>query len=212
MLDLLMILLIFGIALTQVSRSAIQPGPRIRVILEAGGYTAGFTGAACLALLIALRQFRGRAAALLDAFCRFSRTGCWDESRTVLSSFEEGMQSHAQHASTLLLIVYTIVEWLVIAAAFACVFQAFPATRSLGVTDVVIVLGFVAFGSAVQIPGVGGGMQIATVLVLTEFFGVGLEAASGIALVLWIISFVAIVPIGWFWPSMKGLNGVILSI
>ena len=59
-----------------------------------------------------------------------------------------------------------------------------------------ILLGFVAFGSVVQIPGVGGGMQIATVLVLTEFFGIGLEAASGIALVLWIITFVAIVPIG----------------
>ena len=39
MLDLLMVLLIFGIALTQISTSAIQPGPKIRVILEAGGYT-----------------------------------------------------------------------------------------------------------------------------------------------------------------------------
>ena len=35
-LDLLMVLLIFGIALTQVSSSAIQPGPKTRVILEDG--------------------------------------------------------------------------------------------------------------------------------------------------------------------------------
>ena len=46
----------------------------------------------------------------------------------------------------------------------------------------------------VQIPGVGGGMQIVTVLVLTEFYGVGLEAASSVALTLWLISFVVIVP------------------
>ena len=60
MLDLLMVLVIFGVALTQVSRSAIQPGPRIKIVLEAGGYTAGIIGAACLALLLGLRQFRGR--------------------------------------------------------------------------------------------------------------------------------------------------------
>src|SRR5262249_37337222 len=59
-LDLLMVLLIFGIALTRISSGALEPGPRTRVILEAGGYTAGLTGGACLLLLIALRQFRGR--------------------------------------------------------------------------------------------------------------------------------------------------------
>ena len=52
-------------------------------------------------------------------------------------------------------------------------------------------------------------MQIATVLVLTELYGVSLEAASGIALVLWIITFVVIVPLGLVWPSMKGSSGVI---
>ena len=37
---------------------------------------------------------------------------------------------------------------------------------------------------------------IATVLVLTEFYGLSLEAATGIALVMWINTFVIIVPIG----------------
>ena len=131
-----------------------------------------------------------------------------------LVAFEEGMQCMRTMNSTLLLVFYSIVEWMVIAGAFMCVFRAFPATSALGVTDVVILLGFVAFGSAVQIPGVGGGMQIATVLVLTEFFGVGLEAATGIALVLWIISFVLIVPLGLGlafhegikWRSLKDLE------
>jgi hypothetical protein len=70
----------------------------------------------------------------------------------------------------------------------------------------VILLGFVCFGSIVQLPGVGGGMQIVTVLMLTEFFGVSLEAASGIALVLWIISFVAIVPIGLVLAFREGIQ------
>ena len=57
-------------------------------------------------------------------------------------------------------------------------------------------MGFVSFGSIVQIPGVGGGMQVVAVLVLTELFGVRLELAIAFALFLWIITFVAIVPAG----------------
>ena len=107
---------------------------------------------------------------------------------------------------TALLVLYTVVEWCVIAASFGCVFKAFPATHDLGITDVVILLGFVCFGSIVQIPGVGGGMQIVTVLVLTEFFGISLEAASGIALVLWIITFVVIVPLGLVLAFREGIH------
>ena len=213
-LDLLMILLIFGIALTQVSSSAIQPGPRFRVVLEMGGYIAGLTGAACLALLIALRQFRGRVQQRLLDGLSFLPERFVGQIRKILSSFEEGMQSTRSIGFTLLLIAYTVLEWLVIAAAFFCLFHAFPATKAFGFTDVVIVLGFVAFGSAVQIPGVGGGMQIAAVLVLTEFFGLGFSVASGIAIVLWIVSFVTIVPLGLIlafqegikWRSLKNLG------
>src|SRR4249920_2578417 len=83
---------------------------------------------------------------------------------------------------------------------------AFPETAGMRVTDVIIALGFVCFGSVLQIPGVGGGMQIATVLVLTEFYGVSLEAASGIALVLWIITFVVIVPLGLVLAFHEGIK------
>jgi hypothetical protein len=49
-------------------------------------------------------------------------------------------------------------------------------------------------------------MQIATVVVLTEFFGVGFEAASGIALVLWGIMFVSIVPLGLVLAFQEGIK------
>ncbi|MGA3204689.1 MAG: lysylphosphatidylglycerol synthase transmembrane domain-containing protein [Bryobacteraceae bacterium] len=205
-LDLLMVLVIFGMALSQVSRSAIQHGPRVKLVLEAGGYTAGVTGAACLALLLGLRQFRGGVQKRLMEGLTFLPVAVTDRIAKALQSFGEGMESMRSGARTALLVFYTIVEWCVIAAAFGCVFKAFPATHELGVTDVVILLGFVCFGSIVQIPGVGGGMQIVTVLMLTEFFGVRLEAASGIALVLWIITFVAIVPLGLVLAFHEGIN------
>lgn len=206
MLDLLMVLVIFGMALSQVSRSAIQHGPRVKIVLEAGGYTAGVIGAACLALLLGLRQFRGGVQKRLMDGLSFLPGAVTAKIAKALESFGEGMESMRSGARTALLVFYTIVEWCVIAASFGCVFKAFPATHELGVTDVVILLGFVCFGSIVQLPGVGGGMQIVTVLMLTEFFGVSLEAASGIALVLWIITFVAIVPLGLVLAFREGIQ------
>ena len=67
-------------------------------------------------------------------------------------------------------------------------------------------MGFVSFGSVVQIPGVGGGMQVVSVLVLTELFGVRFELASAFAIFLWAITFVAIVPLGLFVALKEGLD------
>jgi len=205
-LDLLMVLLIFGIALTQVSHSAIQPGPKLQVSLEAGGYIVVLFGAASLALLIALRQMRSRVLQRLIGGLKFLPQKLVLRLESMLASFEEGMQSIRRAGYTALLVLYTVVEWLMIAAAFYCVCRAFPVTSALGITDVVILLGFVVFASAVQVPGVGGGMQIATVVVLTEGFGVRFEAASGIALVLWCITFVSIVPLGLALAFHEGIK------
>jgi len=201
-----MVLLLFGIGLTQVSNSAIQPGPKMRIILEVGGYVAVASGAAAMALLIALRQMRGPVLQRLLRGLRFLPDKIHAKVESTLGSFEEGMQSMRKPSYTALLVLYTVIEWLVIAGAFYCTCRAFPTTAMLGITDVVILLGFVAFGSAVQIPGVGGGMQIATVVVLTEFFGVPFEAASGIALVLWITTFVTIVPMGLALAFHEGIK------
>lgn len=205
-LDLLMVLLIFGIALTQVSRSGIQPGPHIRSALQAAGLLAGITGALSLALLLGLRHFRGSVRTRLMASLSFLPDALQQRVSRFLSAFEEGMQSTQRQSYVWLLVAYTIIEWLVVAGSFFCVFRAFPATAGMRITDVIIALGFVAFGSVLQIPGVGGGMQIATVLVLTELYGVSLEEASGIALVLWIITFVVIVPLGLAMAFHEGIK------
>ena len=50
---------------------------------------------------------------------------------------------------------------------------------------------------------------IATVIgivVLTQIFGLPLEAATGIALLIWILTFVAVVPFGLLLAFHEGLN------
>ncbi len=205
-LDVLMILLIFGIALTQVSNSAIQPGPKTRLLLETGGYLTGILGVACLALLLGLRQFRGTMHDKLLRALSFLPERFTSKIQTVFSSFEQGMQSTRSASHTARLLLYSVVEWLVIAAAYACMFKAFPATRGLSLADVIITLGCVAFGSVIQIPAIGGGMQAVTIIVLTEFFGIGWFTATGIALVLWAMSWLSIVPFGLALAFHEGIK------
>jgi glycosyltransferase 2 family protein len=44
-------------------------------------------------------------------------------------------------------------------------------------------------GSVLQLPGIGGGAQLASIVALTAIFGVEKEPAIAIAVVLWIITF-----------------------
>jgi uncharacterized membrane protein YbhN (UPF0104 family) len=103
-------------------------------------------------------------------------------------------------------VFYTFVEWLLVIAGFVCIFQAFAGTSSLSFMEVLILLGFVAFGGIVQIPGIGGGMQIAIIVVLTEMFRLPLESATGIAIAFWVLNFAIIVPLGLLFAFREGLN------
>jgi hypothetical protein len=169
-----------------------------------------------LAVLVGLERFKGGVQARLMSALSFLPGPVRIRIEGYLVEFEKGMESMRSTSSVLLLVGLTVFDWGTIAASFACLGLAFPATADLGVTDMVILLGFVAFGSVLQLPGVGGGMQIVTALVLTEFFGLTLETASGFALILWMISFVSIVPIGLVlafregikWRSLKNLNSI----
>ena len=105
-----------------------------------------------------------------------------------------------------LLLLYTGIEWAIIIGSYYTLFLAFPATASFELTDVVVFLGFVSFGSIIQIPGIGGGIQVTSIVVLTQIYGLGLESATGLALFLWIVTFVVVVPIGLACAFHQGLN------
>jgi hypothetical protein len=49
-------------------------------------------------------------------------------------------------------------------------------------------------------------MQVAAVLVLTEFFGFSLEVSSGLALLIWLTTYVAILPAGFVLAFREGIQ------
>jgi uncharacterized membrane protein YbhN (UPF0104 family) len=204
--DLLSVLFLFGFALTQIRVPSAAVSPSLQWVLQTGGQVVGILGTVCLALLIVLglfpRMVEQRLVGALSVLpARFS-----EKIATLVRAFVSGTSSTQNRSFVLQLVVYTFAEWLLIVFCFLLVFRSIPATGHMGILDSLVVVGFVAFGSAIQIPGVGGGMQVATVLVLTELFALPLETAAGVAILLWIAMFVSVVPIGLALAVHEGLQ------
>lgn len=203
--DLLSALLVFGFALSQVGKSGARVGPGLRWVLEVGGYVAGAIGLACVLVFVLLRQFKAVRQRLFDALA-FLPVRWRGRLEGVVDSFISGVDSTRSRSGLLWLAFYTLLEWALIALCYLALFRSFPASENLGWADVLILMGFVSFGSLVQIPGVGGGVQLVAIVVLTEIFRLPLEVASGIGLMTWIITFVVIVPIGLLLLVHEGLT------
>jgi len=199
--DLLVVLLIFGISLSQISRSRTHFGPVIGEVLRIGGYLIGIVGFICLLLLFFFNRLSGDFGALsLLPPAWHSRVSGF------LHAFSQGMESTRNLGFIIKVLVYSLLEWAIITASIVCLFRAFPATANFRLMDVFVFLGFVAFGSAIQIPGIGGGMQLTSILIFTEFFHFSIEVATSLALVVWVFSFVVIMPFGLVLAFHKGIR------
>jgi len=203
--DLLMALLVFGFALARVTASGISVGPKLAWVLALGGKFVAITSVILLVLLVCFRHFAEPARRRLVDGLRFLPEAHFLRAEKLVGAFVQGIESTRSDGALLLVFFYSVVEWLLIAACYWCLATSF---RNLNFTivDVLIILGFVSFGQVVQIPGIGGGMQVATILVLTELFRIRLEVAAAFALLTWIITFVAVVPVGLVLVFSEGLK------
>src|SRR5437879_12083327 len=68
--------------------------------------------------------------------------------------------------------------------------------HAMSVTKVLLLMGSSMIGSMVQWPGVGGGSQLATIATLDHVFDVPKELAASCGIMLWLVTFVAVIPLG----------------
>ena len=207
--DLLIALVVFGYALAHVRTSGATVGPALSWVLAIGGR---FVGCHCHHQP---RHFRAYCVIFpipCAAACSIrsplpSPSPAFSRAERLVNAFVQGAEATRSELSLLILLtIYTALEWVAIAACYLCITRAFGRALHFGWTDVLIFMGFVSFGSIVQIPGIGGGVQVVTILVLTELFQVPLEIATSLALLLWIIMFVVIVPVGILLAVREGLD------
>ena len=175
------------------------------MVLKFGGQIVGALGVAVLMILLSVwpsEPLRRR----VIAGVRHLPEKRFRSIVYLVDALVQGVKSTRSDAAMIAVFAYSVLEWALICACYWCVARAFDGQITLSLVDVLILMGFVSFGSIVQIPGVGGGMQVVSVLVLTELFGVRVELATSFALFLWVLTFVAIVPIGLFLALKEGLD------
>ena len=204
--DLLVVLLLFGFGLTRIPSHGLALGSGLQWVLSVGGYLAVGIGAICILLLVVFRNFSDAGQKRILGGVSFLPEKSYQRIERTLSAFVQGMRSTRNVRLLGLIVLYTVVEWAIIVESYWALFRSFPATSRFIFTDVVVFLGFVAFGSIVQIPGIGGGIQVASIVVLTQIYGVALEAATGVALFIWIVTFVVVVPIGFVCAFHEGIH------
>jgi len=205
MFDLLMALLLFGFALARINASGMAVGPKLTSVLAVGGKLLGLVGLVLLALLLSFRHLAEPARRRLTEALRFLPEHQFVKAEKLVTAFVQGVESTRSDSALVAVLFYSVIEWAFIVACYWCIVRSFTGIY-LTFVDVIIFLGFIAFGAVIQLPGIGGGIQVASVLVLTELFGARLETATAFAFIVWIMTFVAIVPAGLLLALTEGLR------
>ncbi len=167
--------------------------------LQAAARTSGVVlSVGVLAAVGALVYMRLHGTAALERRLETSiHAGGWRSwTSRVLLGFVRGVQTIRTWGDLLLAAAYSAVHWAVIAMVYYWVSHSFEGTAAITPLDAPLILAFSLVGSSVQLPGVGGGSQAATIIAYTAIFGVEREPAVAAAMVLWLITFAGVSFVG----------------
>lgn len=134
-----------------------------------------------------------------------------------IREFRGGLNTVHSKKSLLLLIAVSVLMWAMIAVAYKEVTYAYGTACNdaapsdicklrIPQTQVFLLMASSMVGSLVQLPGVGGGSQFATIEALHRIFGVPPELATSCGIMLWLVTFIAIVPVGLFLARRERLS------
>jgi uncharacterized protein (TIRG00374 family) len=111
--------------------------------------------------------------------------------------FGAGLDTIHSAVAMLWLTLVSVGMWYIIALAYQEVTHSYgvPALE-IPVSQLLILMGASMLGSMLQLPAVGGGSQMATIAVLSTVFDVPPEMAASCGILLWLVTFAAVVPLG----------------
>jgi len=105
-----------------------------------------------------------------------------------MRSFAEGLSVIRSWKDLLESLVLTAALWFLNTSVFWLVFQSLGGQLAkLSWLASAVTLFCAALGLAVQIPGIGGGYQVGTILALNDLFNMSAEAATGAAILVWLV-------------------------
>jgi uncharacterized protein (TIRG00374 family) len=128
---------------------------------------------------------------------------------------EFGMGLNTIHSplSLLWLTLVSVGMWYTIALAYQEVTHSYGVdSLAIPVSQLLILMFSSMLGSMLQLPAVGGGSQIATITTLSSVFDVPAELAASCGILLWLVTFAAVVPVGLLLAHRERLSLRKLSV
>lgn len=175
-----------------------QQSPRALARLHEGGYIL-MGGVALVAVLAFVIRRNGDAlAAWVEARLHRVMPRMAHRVAHKVRSFGAGLNTLHGPVAFLQILGISVGIWLIIGLAYVEVVRAYPDPRLHGILlpHVVLLMVSSMAGSVLQLPGIGGGSQLATIAVLAHVFVVPQELAVSCGVMLWLITFMAVVPAG----------------
>jgi hypothetical protein len=126
---------------------------------------------------------------------------------TRVREFRSGLNTIHSPLSLVALIALSLLMWFMVIMAYQEVAHSYGvAVLNIRRSEVLVLMGASMIGSLVQLPGIGGGAQLATIAALQRIFDVPPELAASCGILLWLVSFVAIVPVGLLLSHFERLS------
>lgn len=114
-----------------------------------------------------------------------------------IREFRGGLNTIHGFSEFVQLAAVSIAMWFVIALAYHQVIEAYgEPLRAIVVPQTFLLIFASMLGSLVQLPGVGGGSQLATISTLQRVFEVPPEIAASCGILLWMVTFMTVIPTG----------------
>jgi len=111
--------------------------------------------------------------------------------------FRIGLNTIHGFSELVQLIAVSVAMWYLIAHAYHQVILSYGTPlQHVGVSENFLLIFASMLGSLVQLPGVGGGSQLGTITTLQRVFDVPPELAASCGILLWMVTFMSVVPLG----------------
>jgi len=179
---------------------------------EAGFFLIAFVVGTTVAALVIRRNGDAAARWVEQRFAHLS-SNLGHKLGEKVREFGMGLNTIDGPVSLLSLSVVSVGMWYMIALAYHEVTHSYGIDAlEIPVSQLLILIFASMLGSMLQLPAVGGGSQMATIATLSSVFDVPPEMAASCGILLWLVTFAAVIPLGLLLAHQERLSLRKLSV
>src|SRR5215471_13237915 len=124
-----------------------------------------------------------------------------------VTAFGEGLNTLHDAPSFFACTAVSLAIWTLVSFTYYLITHAYPEPlNQLTWTHAILLMGFSVAGGVLQLPVVGGGSQVMTITALSYFYGIPNEMAVSCGILLWLATFMAIIPVGLIYAHFEHVS------